>query len=252
MMRHVITMKAPFFLFLAHQVLRYNVYMFICCEIKPMHFRGALFDLDGTLVNSLDFVERSWSDWAQKKGFSAQEVRHYLHGKTAMNTLRHFLGDASESILEAEFRRLEEYEADNVAGMTSVVGSVAFLNQLNTLGVPWGIVTSGSFKVASARIRQAGFPPPAVLVTSEDIQTGKPHPEPFLLGAKRLGLPAAQCLAFEDSVAGLTSAREAGCLVVEMRTAQSEIHDIAPLHRLNHYLHLNVSRNDASGFSLIL
>lgn len=215
---------------------------------EGMYFRGALFDLDGTLVNSLDFVERSWAAWSQSKGLNVLEVRHYLHGKTAMNTLRHFLHDASESALEAEFRRLEEYEACNVAGITAVPGAVAFLEHLNALAVPWAIVTSGSLKVASARIREAGFPAPPVLVTSEDIRVGKPHPEPFLLGAQRLGLPAAQCLAFEDSLAGLTSAKEAGCVVIEVRTPQSQPHDIAPYRTLTHYPHLAVSRPDGADF----
>lgn len=215
-----------------------------------MHFRGALFDLDGTLVNSLDFVERSWATWATEKGLDVEDVRQYLHGKTAMNTLRHFLHDASEAVREAEFRRLEEYEADNAVGMTAVSGAVAFLQQLEAHGVPWGIVTSGSYKVASARIREAGFPLPPVLVTSEDIHTGKPHPEPFLLGAERLGLPARQCLAFEDSHAGLTSAAEAGCVVLEILTPQSQAHAINPLCTLTDYQNLAVSHTGGADFFL--
>ena len=157
-----------------------------------MHFRGLLFDLDGTLVNSLEFVEASWSAWAVRRGYSAQAVRHYLHGKPALSTLRHFMSDASEAAITQEFLALEEYEASHAQGMTAVAGAVAFLQQLNALNVPWGIVTSGSRKVASARIHHAGLPFPDVLVTSEDITYGKPHPEPFLLGAKRLNVPVSQ------------------------------------------------------------
>jgi sugar-phosphatase len=247
-MGYVIAIKASFFLFIAYPVLRYNSVIFIYYAGKPMHFRGALFDLDGTLVNSLDFVEQSWAAWSQKKGLNVDEVRHYLHGKTAMNTLRHFLHAANEAEREAEFRLLEDYEANNVAGITAVTGANHFLQQLTAQGVPWGIVTSGSFKVASARIREAGFPTPSVLVTSEDILVGKPHPEPFLLGAQRLGLPAEHCLAFEDSHAGLTAAREAGCVVVEVLTPQSERHDIKPYHTLTHYQDLAVSRTGGAEF----
>ncbi|VFS58395.1 Phosphatase YfbT [Kluyvera cryocrescens] len=139
-----------------------------------MHFRGLLFDLDGTLVNSLEFVEASWSAWAVRRGYSAQAVRHYLHGKPALSTLRHFMSDASEAAITQEFLALEEYEASHAQGMTAVAGAVAFLRQLNALNVPWGIVTSGSRKVASARIHHAGLPFPDVLVTSEDITYGKP------------------------------------------------------------------------------
>lgn len=217
-----------------------------------MHFGGALFDLDGTLVNSLDFVERSWEAWSTQKRLDVQAVRDYLHGKTAMNTLRHFLAGASEATLDAEFRRLEDYEVDNVAGITPVAGAVAFLTRLESLGVPWGIVTSGSYRVASARIKQAGLPTPPMLVTSEDIQVGKPHPEPFLIGAARLRLQPVECLAFEDSVAGLTAAREAGCRVIEVLTPQSVAHSIAVRCTLNHYQNLVVSHHGDGHFFLSL
>ncbi|WP_049096644.1 HAD-IA family hydrolase, partial [Klebsiella michiganensis] len=183
-----------------------------------MHFRGILLDLDGTLVNSLDFVEASWRLWATTKELDPRAVCHYLHGKPALSTLRHFMPDASEQIIIDEFLALEEFEASNTDGITAVNGAVDFLRQLEQLQVPWAIVTSGSLKVASARIRQAGFPVPPVLVTSEDIHHGKPHPEPFLTGAARLGLSPANCLAFEDSTAGLLSATQAGCVVVEVLT----------------------------------
>ena len=191
-----------------------------------MQFRGLLFDLDGTLVNSLDFVERAWRAWANNKGLDEQAVCDFLHGKPAVSTLRHFMPDASDAVINTEFLLLEAYEVRHAVGMTPVSGAVAFLHQLNALGVPWGIVTSGSLKVASARIRHAGLPFPAALVTSESIRHGKPHPEPFLLGAQKLSLPASCCIAFEDAYAGLLSAREAGCAVVEVRTPQSVAHDV--------------------------
>ncbi|WP_313081072.1 HAD-IA family hydrolase [Atlantibacter sp.] len=191
-----------------------------------MQFRGLLFDLDGTLVNSLDFVERSWRAWANSKGLDGQAVCDFLHGKPAVSTLRHFMPDASDAVINAEFLILEEYEARHAEGMTPMPGAAVFLDRLNALAVPWGIVTSGSLKVASARIRHSGLPFPAALVTSEDIRHGKPHPEPFLLGAQKLSLPASCCIAFEDAYAGLLSAREAGCAVVEVRTPQSVAHDV--------------------------
>lgn len=217
-----------------------------------MHFRGLLFDLDGTLVNSLEFVEASWSAWAVRRGYSAQAVRHYLHGKPALSTLRHFMSDASEAAITQEFLALEEYEASHAHGMTAVAGAVAFLQQLNALNVPWGIVTSGSRKVASARIHHAGLPFPDVLVTSEDITYGKPHPEPFLLGAKRLNVPVSQCVVFEDSHAGLLSAQAAQSVVVEVLTPQAGVHDLEIFATIPHYQHLSVSPKGAAEFILQL
>lgn len=218
--------------------------------VGNMHFRGLLFDLDGTLVNSLDFVEASWCAWAQRKGLNAAQVRDYLHGKPALSTLRHFMPDASDAVIEQEFRQLEEYEARNTQGITPVAGAIAFLTQLDALGVPWGIVTSGSRKVACARIKQVGFPAPRVLVTSEDIQQGKPHPEPFLHGAQQLNIPPTHCIAFEDSDAGLRAASAAEHVVIEVLTPQTGAHAIATYATISNYLNLTVHHQRGDDFIL--
>ncbi|MCW1874426.1 HAD-IA family hydrolase [Erwinia sp. INIA-01] len=217
-----------------------------------MHFRGVLLDLDGTLVNSLDFVEASWSLWARQKGLDPRTVCHYLHGKPALSTLRHFMPGASEQTIQDEFLALEDYEASHTDGITAVNGAVDFLRQLERNRVPWAIVTSGSLKVASARIRQAGFPMPPVLVTSEDIQQGKPRPEPFLIGAARLDVSPARCIAFEDSTAGLLSASGAGCVVVEVLTRQSVVHDIDSWQTINRYAGLSVTQKGETEFFLTI
>lgn len=215
-----------------------------------MRCRGLLFDLDGTLVNSLNFVERSWEAWAKRKGLDSEAVRNFLHGKPALATLRHFMPTATNDAIVHEFTMLEEFEAHNVADITPVGGAVKFLMLLTRLSVPWGIVTSGSLKVASARIRQVGFPTPPVLVTSEDIHHGKPHPEPFLLGAQRLAIAAQDCVAFEDSVAGLASARAAGCAVVEVLTSKSEAHATDVILTVRDYQHFSISAAGGADFSL--
>ena len=227
-----------------------NTHSIYFVVVITMHFRGLLLDLDGSLVNSLDFGEASWRLWATTKELDPRAVCHYLHGKPALSTLRHFMPDASEQIIIDEFLALEEFEASNTDGITAVNGAVDFLRQLEQLQVPWAIVTSGSLKVASARIRQAGFPVPPVLVTSEDIHHGKPHPEPFLTGAARLGLSPANCLAFEDSTAGLLSATQAGCVVVEVLTRQSVVHDIDTWKTIDNYLDLRVMRKGEADFLL--
>lgn len=226
-----------------------NTHSIYFVVVIAMHFRGILLDLDGTLVNSLDFVEAS-AFMGHYKELDPRAVCHYLHGKPALSTLRHFMPDASEQIIIDEFLALEEFEASNTDGITAVNGAVDFLRQLEQLQVPRAIVTSGSLKVASARIRQAGFPVPPVLVTSEDIHHGKPHPEPFLTGAARLGLSPANCLAFEDSTAGLLSATRAGCVVVEVLTRQSVVHDIDTWKTIDNYLDLRVTRKGEADFLL--
>ena len=80
----------------------------------------------------------------------------------------------------------------------------------------WTIVTSASERVARHRLSCADLPLPAVLVGAEAVSNGKPDPEPYLLGAERLGVSPARCLVFEDAPAGIESALRAGCTVVQV------------------------------------
>ena len=70
----------------------------------------------------------------------------------------------------------------------------------------WGVVTSGTRHLASARLKLAGIPVPKVMVTADDVVNGKPHPEPYLKGAELLGVNPAECLVIEDAPAGIRAA----------------------------------------------
>jgi len=175
--------------------------------------KGFLFDLDGTLVDSLPVVERSWQFWAESYGVDPQAVLDFIHGKQAITTLRHFMPDKSEAEIQAEFLRLEQIEANDLDGIRALPGAVALLQHLDAQSVPWAIVTSGSIPVAHARHRAAGLPTPAVFVTAEQVKRGKPQPDAYLLGAELLGLPPQDCLVVEDAQAGVQSGLAAGCHV---------------------------------------
>lgn len=80
----------------------------------------------------------------------------------------------------------------------------------------WALVTSASKRVARGRLRDAGLPQPELMIGGDDVVRGKPDPEPYLLAASRLGLDPADCLVFEDAQAGIESALQAGCQVVQI------------------------------------
>ncbi|WP_186367436.1 sugar phosphatase [Yersinia aldovae] len=179
-----------------------------------MECKGFLFDLDGTLVDSLPAVERAWIGWAQSRGISPAEVLDFIHGKQAITSLRHFMLGASDAELQAEFLALEQVEANDTDGVTALPGAVALLERLNNLSIPWAIVTSGSVPVASARRAAGGLPLPEVFITCEQVKHGKPQPDAYLLGAERLGLAPADCIVVEDAPAGILSGLAAGCQVI--------------------------------------
>lgn len=179
-----------------------------------MQCKGFLFDLDGTLVDSLPVVERSWCKWGDRFGIPHDEILGFIHGKQAITSIRHFMPGRSEEDIQAEFRFLEQIEATDIDGIVALPGALNLLNTLNEAGIPWAIVTSGSIPVAHARHRAAGLPMPKVFVTAEQVKKGKPAPDAYLLGAELLGIPAQQCVMVEDAPAGLLSGLAAGCRTI--------------------------------------
>jgi len=177
-------------------------------------YSGFLFDLDGTLVDSLPAVERAWSQWGARHCIAAEEILAFIHGKQAITSLRHFMAGQPEAAIQAEFVALEQSEAADTDGVQALPGARALLNTLNELQIPWAIVTSGSVPVAHARHKAAGLPQPAVFITAEQVAKGKPEPDPYLLGAEKLGLAATACVVVEDAPAGILSGLNAGCAVI--------------------------------------
>lgn len=179
-----------------------------------MKCKGFLFDLDGTLADSIPAVERAWVNWASRRGITADEVLNFIHGKQAITSLRHFMAGASEEAIQQEFFALEQAEAEDTAGIVALPGALQLLATLDELAIPWAIVTSGSVPVATARRKAAGIPEPEAFVTAERVHNGKPAPDAYLLGAQLLGLEPEECVVVEDAAAGIISGLAAGCHVV--------------------------------------
>ena len=179
-----------------------------------MKCKGFLFDLDGTLVDSLPAVERAWSNWAQSRDLDPEEVLGFIHGKQAITSLRHFMPGESEESIQQQFKLLEKAEAEDTVGISALPGAAELLHRLNELSVPWAIVTSGSVPVAHARHAAGELTRPEVFITAELVARGKPNPDPYLLGAEKLGLKPEECVVVEDAPAGVLSGLAAGCKVI--------------------------------------
>ncbi|HEV2669946.1 MAG TPA: HAD-IA family hydrolase, partial [Gemmatimonadales bacterium] len=114
---------------------------------------------------------------------------------------------------------LDAAELGDLAGLRPVPGAVAFLSSLPEQAR--AIVTSCGRALAVERLTAAGVPVPARLITSDDVVHGKPSPEGYRLGARRLGVDPGSCLVFEDAPPGIAAARAAGCRVVGLTTTHS-------------------------------
>jgi sugar-phosphatase len=165
-----------------------------------------LFDMDGTLLTSIRSAERVWSAWALRHGLDVTTFLPTLHGKRAHDTIRQLNVPGLDPIAEAAW--ITAAEIEDVADIEAINGAADFLARLPP--ERWGIVTSAPRKLAEARLAAAGLPSHRLLVASEDVEHGKPAPDPFLLGARTLGVAPADCLVFEDTLAGLQSAEAAG------------------------------------------
>ena len=170
-----------------------------------------LFDLDGVLVDSTRQVDREWREWAARKGVDGDAVRAIAHGVRTIEVIRRV---APHLDVEAEAAAIENHEAHDQTGVVVMPGALALVNSIPA--ERWGVVTSGSRLLAQNRLRHCGLPVPEVLVTSDDVTNGKPHPEPYLMGAERLGFHPGECVVIEDAPAGIQSARTGGMRVIGM------------------------------------
>jgi len=170
-----------------------------------------LFDLDGVLVDSTKSVGRQWRTWGREQGIDEEEVIAIAHGVRTVEVIQRV---APHLDAEAETRKLEKREAEDHDGVVVMPGAVGLLHSIPEKH--WAVVTSGTRLLATARLQLAGIPIPHVLVTAEDVTHGKPHPEPYLKGAERLGVDPKQCLVIEDAPAGIDAARAGGMKVIGM------------------------------------
>ncbi len=165
-----------------------------------------LFDMDGTVLNSIAVVERVWSEWALRHGFEPEVLLKTIHGVRASDAIRQLGLPGVDPVAEA--KQLLNEEMEDFGGIVEIPGSIRFLNALP--GDRWGIVTSAPIELARRRMAAAGIPMPKMIVSGEEVSSGKPSPECYLLGASRLGVDPARCLVFEDAVAGILAGEGAG------------------------------------------
>ena len=164
-------------------------------------------------MDSTPSVERVWRTWAAKHGLDPDRIAPLAHGRRSIETIRAVapeLDDEKENVI------VEQMEIDDKDGVTALPGAAELLAHLPP--DRFAIVTSATRPLAVARLGYAGIPVPRHMITADDVIHGKPSPEPFLKGAALLGFAAEDCLVFEDSPAGIASARSARMKAIALQT----------------------------------
>jgi mannitol-1-/sugar-/sorbitol-6-phosphatase len=172
-----------------------------------------LFDLDGVLMDSRVAVERAWERWATGHGIDPIAVLAQAHGRRTIDTIRAI---APLLDIEAEARLLEVAESVDFDGVTTLPGAAALLEALPAGS--WTVVTSGTRALATGRLAHGGLPIPEQLITADDVERGKPDPQPYLAGAAALGIDSADCLVIEDAPAGIEAGKAARMTVLAVAT----------------------------------
>ena len=204
-----------------------------------------LFDLDGVLVDSTRSVDRQWRNWAERKGVDGDKVIAIAHGVRTIEVIRYV---APHLDAEAEVREIESREADDHEGVNVMPGAADLVRTIPQ--GRWCVVTSGTRLLASARLQFGGLPVPEVLVTADDVVNGKPHPEPYLKGAKLLGVAPKDCLVIEDAPAGIQSARAGGMKVIGITSTYPASQLSAADAVIQRLSQIHIGRDGAKGFAV--
>ncbi len=188
--------------------------------------KGFIFDFDGTIIVSEDVHMRAWED------LSRQTSLKLPHGFLEMS-----VGMADHQLVrilfEAWHHELSEMEILNkkknfyMARVPSechpVPGVVDVIHRLKDKSFPLAIATSSSREEVAPILKNLNLSGHfSDVITVDDVRSPKPDPEIYRLAASKLGLPPKVCMAFEDSRAGVASARAAGCILVTVQTLYDE------------------------------
>lgn len=175
-------------------------------------FAAVIFDMDGTLVDSTPAVARAWQAWAVEHDIPLERMQGH-HGVPAAGVIALLLPEERQQSANARINELELSDVHDIVVLPGAAEALAVL-----VDAPNAIATSCTRPLAAARIAAAGLVAPSVVVTVDDVERGKPHPDPFLEAARRLGVDPTRCLVVEDAPQGLQAARAAGCFTLAVMT----------------------------------
>ncbi|MEQ9520132.1 MAG: HAD family phosphatase [Parvibaculum sp.] len=210
-------------------------------------FDAVLFDMDGTLINTESLYMEEWVRAASLQGYMlTTDLWHQFLGRPTDDCLalmaQHF-GAAFD--VEAHVKEWRPRLASRLATEVPLMpGAAALVANLKSRGTRLAVATSATRESAHTYLKMAGLIAYFEhIVTWDDVASGKPAPDPFLLAAKRLGIAPANCLAIEDTEAGIRSAHAAGTvpiMVPSIKQPETEVrklchlvlNDLTELHAL--------------------
>ena len=193
-----------------------------------------IFDIDGTIIDSMPFHERSWDVFLSRRGTPAAREDFFRRtaGRTGTEVMRELLGPLSDEEARALVREKESIYRELFAPeFREIAGFTEFARAAKAAGVRLACATAGdpdNIAFAVGGLNMHGFFD--AMVGAHDVARGKPAPDMFLLAAERLGVAPAQCLVFEDAPLGIEGARRAGMRAVAIASTVPADELGAPAH----------------------
>lgn len=189
--------------------------------------KGILFDMDGVLVDSEEFISSSAVAVFRELGQKVLPEDFLPYVGTGEN---HYLGGVAEKYgLEIDIprskARLYELYSEQIKGrLKPLPGVFAFIHSCRELELKLAVATSADDIKMQASLREIGLDPAGfdTLVRGEDVRHKKPAPDIYLMAAKGLGLKPAECLVIEDAPSGIRAGKSAGCRVLALTTSFPE------------------------------
>ncbi|TRM68111.1 HAD-like domain-containing protein [Schizophyllum amplum] len=199
--------------------------------VSTIHVDAILFDMDGTLIDSTAGVNGAWEMFAKDyPGVDMDKVLSSAHGFRTVDNLRIHCGLTDPEVIEKEAERFEtaivtvasQPGSEGIVKLPGVKEIMEELEPARHLPNPvWAVCTSATRKYSSQAIVAAGIAPPDVFIRSEDVERGKPNPDPYLEGAHRCGVKPENCIVVEDAPPGVRSGVAAGCKTIGLLTTHS-------------------------------
>ena len=178
-------------------------------EIVCVETKGILFDMDGVLISSIGSVLRCWKRWAEMYGVPDPQNFEFPHGVRAIEMIKQLRPDIDPY---EGLRVIEDMEIEDVEDLKVLPGVRTLLESLPP--ERWAIVTSATRRLLLGRLNHAGLPLPERIISADDVERGKPDPEPYIKGAALLGFASQDCVVVEDAPAGVGAGKAAGCRVL--------------------------------------
>jgi len=178
-----------------------------------MALKGAIFDLDGVIVDTVPLHFNAWKKMFAEYGheFTFEEYKKKVDGIPRIDGARAVLNTLSREALEKAAARKQSYFLELLAreGVTVYQSTLALIGELKKNGIKVAVISSS--KNCLDILKKAGLVELFdVILTGNDVHKGKPNPDVFLIAASKLGLVPQECVVFEDAVLGVEAARKGG------------------------------------------